>query len=42
MKIIQSNANGEYQRAKFLRLNGGEMLKKRDGIAVYIIVFSRI
>ena len=42
MKIIQSNANGKYQRAKFLRINGGEMLKKRDGIAVYFIVFSRI
>ena len=42
MKIIQSNANGEFQRAKFLRIGGGEMLKKREGIAFYFIVFSRI
>lgn len=42
MKITQSNANGEYQRAKFLRIGGGEMVKKREGTAAYFIVFSRI
>lgn len=41
-KLYNWNANGEYQRAKFLRIGGGEMVKKREGIAAYFIVFSRI